>query len=90
MGDFCQNIQFLQGLKAKLFVERQESVRKNVERAFDVLSQFAIVRGPSRLLEEKEIDIMMRVCATLRNMIMVMNTITTSLHLATTLSRRLH
>jgi len=34
---FVKTIPLPQGQKKKLFVERQESVRKNVERAFGVL-----------------------------------------------------
>ena len=50
---FVKTIPLPQGQKKKLFAERQESVRKDVERAFGVLqARFAIVRGPARLLKK--------------------------------------
>jgi len=50
---FIKTIRLPQGPKAKLFVERQESVRKDVERAFGVLQdRFAIIRGPAWHLEK--------------------------------------
>ncbi|KAG2307901.1 hypothetical protein Bca52824_027649 [Brassica carinata] len=46
---FIQSIRLPQGPKAELFAERQESTRKDVERAFGVLqSRFAIVKNPAR------------------------------------------
>ena len=45
---FVKTIPLPQGAKTKLFAERQESVRKDVERAFGVLqARFAIIRGPA-------------------------------------------
>ena len=50
---FVKTIPLSQGQKKKLFAERQESVRRDVERVFDVLqARFAIVRGPARLLKK--------------------------------------
>ncbi|MBN8152402.1 hypothetical protein J0J37_22800, partial [Vibrio vulnificus] len=44
-----QTIRNPQGRKKQYFAMRQESCRKDVERAFGVLqSRFAIVAGPSR------------------------------------------
>jgi len=44
---FVKTIRLPQGTKAELFVESQESVRKEVERAFGVLQAwFALIRGP--------------------------------------------
>jgi len=50
---FVKTIRFPQGPKAKLFVARQESVRKDVKRAFGVLeARFAIICGPAQSLGE--------------------------------------
>jgi hypothetical protein len=67
---FVKTIPFPQGPKAKLFAERQEAVRKDVERAFGVLqARFAIVRGPSRMMEEEDMGVVMKACVILHNMI---------------------
>lgn len=76
--------------KAKLFAELQESSRKDVEQAFGVLwARFAIVPNLACLMEEKDIDVMMKACVSmiLHNMIVKDERITTSLHLTTTLWR---
>jgi len=53
-----------------LFAERQEAVRKEVERAFGVLqSRFVIVRGPARNMDKAELGMIMKACIILRNMI---------------------
>ena len=45
---FIQSIPMPQGPKATLFVQHQEAVLKDVERAFGVLqARFAIVKNPS-------------------------------------------
>ena len=50
---FVKTILCPQGLKKKHFAKAQESVRKDVERAFGVLqARFAIVRGPTRFWDE--------------------------------------
>ena len=49
---FVKTIPLPQGPKKKLFAERQESVRKDVERAFGLLqARFAIVRGLALLMD---------------------------------------
>nr|ACB59212.1 unknown protein [Brassica oleracea] len=59
-----------QGLKAVLFAQRQEAVRKDVERAFGVLqARFAIVKNPSLFLDKVKIENIMRACIILHNMI---------------------
>ncbi|XP_048614443.1 uncharacterized protein LOC125587639 [Brassica napus] len=48
---FIQSISLPQGPKAQLFAQRQEAVRKDVERAFGVLqARFAIVKNPTLFL----------------------------------------
>ena len=67
---FVKTIPLPQGPKKKLFIERQELVRKDVMRAFGVLhARFSIVRGPTRLMNQKEIGVIMRVCVILHNII---------------------
>ena len=67
---FVKTIRLPQGPKAKLFTERQESVRKDIERAFGVLqARFVIVRGPARHLEKGELGMIMKACVILHNMI---------------------
>jgi len=67
---FIKIIHLPQGPKAKLFVERQESIRKDIERAFGVLqARFAIIRGPARHSEKGELGMIMKACVILHNMI---------------------
>uniref|UniRef100_A0A0D3C2R2 DDE Tnp4 domain-containing protein n=1 Tax=Brassica oleracea var. oleracea TaxID=109376 RepID=A0A0D3C2R2_BRAOL len=67
---FIQSIPLPQGPKAELFAERQESTRKDVERAFGVLqSRFAIVKNPALLWYKEKIGKIMRTCVILHNMI---------------------
>jgi len=67
---FVKTIPFSQGPKAKLLIEHQELVPKDVERAFGVLqARFSIVCGPAHLMDEKEIGIVIRACVILQNMI---------------------
>lgn len=48
----------------------QESVRKDVERAFGVLqARFAIVQGPARLWSQSNLHSIMKACIILHNMI---------------------
>jgi hypothetical protein len=59
-----------QGEKRKLFAQRQESARKDVERAFGVLqARFAIVRGPARAWHVNTMKHIMLACIILHNMI---------------------
>ena len=65
-----KTIPLLQGAKTKLFVERQESVRKDVKKAFGVLqAYFAIIRGPARNMNKGELGMIMKACVILHNMI---------------------
>jgi hypothetical protein len=53
-----------------LFSQRQESVRKDVEKAFGVLQAcFDIVRRPARLWKQVDIINIMQACVILHNMI---------------------
>ena len=67
---FVKTIPLPQGAKAKSLSERQESVRKDVERAFGVLqARFAIIRGPARNMDKAELGMVMKACIILHNMI---------------------
>jgi hypothetical protein len=58
------------GAKRKYFASKQESVRKDVERAFGVLqSRFTIVRGPVRYWDEEMLANILKVCIIMYNMI---------------------
>jgi hypothetical protein len=65
-----KSIQEPQTPKDKLYAERQEGARKDVERAFGVLKQrFKIVAEPSRLWYQADISNIMQTCVILHNMI---------------------
>ncbi|XP_045802847.1 putative nuclease HARBI1 [Trifolium pratense] len=67
---FVKTIPMPQGEKRKLFAQRQESARKDVERAFGVLqARFAIVRGPARAWHVNTMKHIMLACIILHNMI---------------------
>ena len=67
---FVKTIPKPQGNKRKFFAAAQESVRKDVERAFGVLqSRFAMVRGPSRFWDVGTMKYIMTACIILHNMI---------------------
>jgi len=54
----------------KYFAMKQESCRKDVERAFGVLqSRFAIIAGPSRFWRKEVLHDIMTTCIILHNMI---------------------
>ncbi|XP_061970156.1 uncharacterized protein LOC133692987 [Populus nigra] len=58
------------GAKKKYFASKQESARKDVERAFRVLqSRFVIVRGLVRYWDEETLANIMKACIIMRNMI---------------------
>jgi len=66
---FIKTIPLLQGSKTRLFAEHQESIRKDVERAFGVLqARFAIIREPARL-GQGWIGLIMKAYVILYNMI---------------------
>ncbi|GAA0147632.1 hypothetical protein LIER_07286 [Lithospermum erythrorhizon] len=60
---FIQSIRRPQGEREKLFVERQEAYKKDVERAFGALqSRFQIIRQPARLWDLSDLSTIMRAC----------------------------
>ncbi|XP_033143046.1 uncharacterized protein LOC117132543 [Brassica rapa] len=67
---FIRSIRLPQGPKHSLFATAQESVRKDVERAFGVLqARFAVIKNPSSLWKKSKIANIMRACIILHNMI---------------------
>ncbi|XP_019098200.1 PREDICTED: uncharacterized protein LOC104773426 [Camelina sativa] len=67
---FIQSIPLPQTPKASLFAERQESARKDVERAFGVLqARFAVIKNPCFLWDKDQVGLIMRACIILHNMI---------------------
>ncbi|XP_024016234.1 uncharacterized protein LOC112089716 [Eutrema salsugineum] len=67
---FVRSFTHPEGEKAKLFAKCQESVRKDVERAFGVLqARFAIVKNPALIWDKVKIGKIMRACIILHNMI---------------------
>jgi Plant transposon protein len=65
-----QPISAPQGQAKAHFTKMQEAVRKDVERAFGVLqARFAIVRGPARFWNQKDLHCIMSACIILHNMI---------------------
>ncbi|CAH9137193.1 unnamed protein product [Cuscuta epithymum] len=57
-------------MKEKLFAKCQESIRKDVERAFGVLqSRWHIVKGPARMWSVTDLGKIMKTCIILHNMI---------------------
>jgi hypothetical protein len=67
---FVKTISRPLGAKRKYFASKQESARKDVERAFGVLqSRFAIVRGPVRYWNEEMLANIMKACIIMHNMI---------------------
>jgi hypothetical protein len=56
--------------KDRMYAQRHESARKDVERAFGVLQKcWSIIRHPTRLWEREELADIMYACVILHNMI---------------------
>ena len=69
-ASFIQSINLPQTPKDNLFKQRQEAVRKDVERTFGVLqARFAVVRNPSLAWDRDILDKIMKTCIILHNMI---------------------
>nr|XP_020171088.1 uncharacterized protein LOC109756649 [Aegilops tauschii subsp. strangulata] len=67
---FVKTISKPQGEKRKKFAQMQESVRKDVERAFGVLQfRWGIVRNPALSCDEKKLWEVMTACVIMHNMI---------------------
>ena len=67
---FVKTISMPQGEKRKLFAQRQESARKDVERAFGVLqSRFAIICGLTCFWDGGKMKNIIHACIILYNMI---------------------
>ncbi|XP_019091129.1 PREDICTED: uncharacterized protein LOC109128730, partial [Camelina sativa] len=67
---FVKSIPQPQHGKHRLFAERQEGARKDVERAFGVLqSRFVMIKNPSLLWSKDKIAYIMRACLIVQNMI---------------------
>uniref|UniRef100_A0A0D2ZUP6 DDE Tnp4 domain-containing protein n=1 Tax=Brassica oleracea var. oleracea TaxID=109376 RepID=A0A0D2ZUP6_BRAOL len=67
---FIQYIRLPQTEKQSLFAKSQESVRKDVERAFKVMqARFAVVKNPSKLWDKEKIGNIMIACIIIHNMI---------------------
>ncbi len=69
-ASFMKTISLPQIEKHKLFAERQEGARKDVEQAFGVLqARFNIVRRPAKKWKRKSVGKIMLACVILHNMI---------------------
>ena len=69
-SNLIQTIHEPRGPKKKFFAMKQESCRKDVERAFGVLqSHFAIVAGPAHFWRKDHLHDIMTTCIILHNMI---------------------
>ncbi|XP_020870157.1 uncharacterized protein LOC110225249 [Arabidopsis lyrata subsp. lyrata] len=67
---FVKSITLPQSEQDKLFAQRQEGCRKDIERAFGVLqARFKIIREPARMWDITDLAIIMRSCIILHNMI---------------------
>ena len=67
---FVKSIRHPMKAKTQHFSKRQDSVRKDIERAFEVLrARFAVVRGPAYGWHPKQIKEIMICCIILHNMI---------------------
>ncbi|XP_024004851.1 putative nuclease HARBI1 [Eutrema salsugineum] len=67
---FIQSINLPQSEKEQRFAKIQESVRKDVERAFGVLqARFAIIKNPALIWDKEKIGKIMRASIILHNMI---------------------
>ena len=67
---FVKSIREPQSDKHRLFAQKQEGARKDVECAFGILqSRFCILRRPARLYEQGDLENVMLACIILHNMI---------------------
>ncbi|WVZ98671.1 hypothetical protein U9M48_044078, partial [Paspalum notatum var. saurae] len=67
---FVKSIRHPMEAKTQHFAKRQESARKDIERAFGVLrARFAVVRGPAYGWHQRQLKDIMMCCIILHNMI---------------------
>ncbi|XP_068329660.1 protein ALP1-like [Pyrus communis] len=67
---FVKSFSHPDSAKKKLFLQRQESCKKDVERAFGILqARWAIVRRPTRFWQSEDLHSIMMTCIILHNMI---------------------
>ncbi|XP_074306406.1 uncharacterized protein LOC141641650 [Silene latifolia] len=67
---FIQSIPLPQTPKDRLFAERQEAARKDVERAFGVLqARFAVIRKPALTWSEQLMRKILKCCIIIHNMV---------------------
>jgi hypothetical protein len=65
-----KTISALVSLKHQVFAGTQESCRKDMERAFEVLqAKFKIIQNPARLWSHRKLNAIMRACVILHNMV---------------------
>ncbi|XP_062535369.1 uncharacterized protein LOC134204578 [Armigeres subalbatus] len=70
LATLVQTISSTVGQKRKHFATMQESARKDVERAFGAMTEkFAIIKQPARLWNNEDLNMVMRCCIILHNMI---------------------
>ncbi|XP_070681754.1 uncharacterized protein [Malus domestica] len=70
LSTFVKSFSHPDSAKKKLFSQRQESYRKDVEREFKILqARWAIVRGPARFWQTEDLHSVMMTCIILHNMI---------------------
>ena len=68
---FVQTIPQPANAKESMFAKRQEAVRKDVERCFGVLqARFDIIKKPSRLWYKDSLELIMKTCVILHNLIL--------------------
>ncbi|CAN6684992.1 unnamed protein product [Malus baccata var. baccata] len=66
---FVKSFSHPDSAKKKLFSQRQESYRKDVERAFEILQdRWAIVKGPAQFWQSEDLHSIMMTCIILHNM----------------------
>jgi len=69
-SNFVKTIPRPLGAKRKYFASKQESARKDMERAFRVLqSRFVIIHGPVRYWDEETFAYIMKACIIMHNII---------------------
>jgi Plant transposon protein len=69
-GLFVHTIPYPTDIKEKMFTKQQEDVRKDIARAFGVLSQrFQVLQQPCRLHDRESTAKMIQACILMHNMV---------------------